>query len=108
MSKKSKIRWENVKNKNERKSYIKEIYACCFKKIINAEKFNNFMNSRKSSLMFVENKLLLVSHKNGLNSSSIFITANKELRIGQYKLRFKSAGSQVSSTWKINVEMVSQ
>ena len=63
------------------------------------------LEERQSDLKYVGNKLYLQNSKKIPNYIEVEMKGKNTIIIGDYRLRFKAAGGNVCSSWKINVEL---
>ena len=100
-------RWIHIGN--NKKSKIKEIWVEWFYMLFHVRKYQqslyNWLNSRQSDLKCVGLSLFVPEKKVLLEDPIIDIIGDNTVIVGDYKLRLKSSGGKVSSSWKINYEI---
>ena len=87
------------------KEELIEFFLDLFKNPENCKKLYEWLNSRQSDLKCVGGKLVIPEKKimEPLCEGKRF--ENNSVIVGHYKLRFKSSGGKVTSSWKINYEL---
>ena len=100
-------RWKEIGE--EKKLAIKELYVNLFWALFHVPQYQRclyeWLNSRQADLKCVGDELFIPEKKILPENIVIDIISDNTIRVGHYRLRVKSSGGKVGSTWKINYEI---
>lgn len=97
-------RWEEIPNSSELKYFVIEpLYEAWFSVLSSnidaVKRLSALLTGRKSDLLFVENQFVPYTAFSGTKVSKV---NSKSILVGNYELRFKTAGGKISSSIKVN------
>jgi len=84
--------------------YIAQLYDIFHNKHHNIASLYQWRNDRQSDFKYVGDKLVVPERYDMSEDVVVAKLSSNSIRVGHFKLRVKSSGGKVKSSWKINYE----